>query len=58
LGIKVGDEIEAEFVGSVSDHDGVGVNAAEDFVSEFEFVVYLWGVLSFRWLGGLWGRVL
>ena len=25
LGVEIGDEVEAEFVGTVSDHDGVGV---------------------------------
>jgi hypothetical protein len=27
LGIEIGDEVKAEFVGPVSDHDGVGVGS-------------------------------
>ena len=53
LGIEIGDEVKAEFVGPVSDHDGVGVGSGEDFVFDFEFVVDVLGVLAFGWLLGL-----
>ena len=62
LRIEVRDEIETEFVGAVSDHDGVCVGATEDLIAQFKFVVDFLGRLFF-WrrdrCTGLWvvGRV-
>ena len=53
LWVEIGDEVKAEFVGTVSDHDGVGVGSGEDFVFDFEFVVDVLGVLAFGWLLGV-----
>lgn len=37
--IKVGNEVETELMRAVANHDGIGVTAAQDFVSKFEIVI-------------------
>ena len=54
-GEESGDEIHGEFGGGVVDEDGVGVDAGELFVGDFEFVVDFLGIAERS--SGFFGRV-
>lgn len=48
LRIKIRDEIEIEFVGTMPDHDCVGICPAENLVSDFEFIIDLLRIVPTR----------
>jgi hypothetical protein len=39
--IKIGDEIKAELMGTMADHDGVGIGTTQKFIPYFEIIVDL-----------------